>query len=505
MPSSFHRSTTRRRPLARALAGVLATFAVQAEASAPGAQDLADFLLSPSVHDAHLRTPDELARLADTYGLHAYLPDATRATRPVTNCNDNGAGSLRGEIALAASGDTIDLRNLGCSAISLTTGQIAIAVDNLAILGPGRSALTIKAGGGKYENRIFNHSGQGNLVIQGLTVSDGLVGGRASAQNVAGGCIRSNGVLTLGNPFAAALPETGVAVRNCRAIAAAGGLGSGGGLYANQVTLVNSIVSGCELQAQSDGGGFRIDGGGGVFAGSRLLMMNSELVDNDEDGSKYGGGGAAVGLGGEENRSLILSSTIAGNGARFGGGLSLFGNADVRNTTLSGNTAYRGGGLGISGLGSNVTIANSTITANVAITDNTGGGIEALIGGNAIPLTSTLVAGNFRSTSVPSDIANGNSPDSSVSGANNLIGVSAMPVPAGTITGVDPRLRPLGWYGGPTRTHALMADSQAIGAGSNPANETYDQRGNGYPRQVGQRVDIGAFEYSDRIFTNGFD
>ena len=60
----------------------------------------------------------------------------------------------------------------------------------------------------------------------------------------------------------------------------------------------------------------------------------------------------------------------------------------------------------------------------------------------------------------------------------------------------DPMLGPLQNNGGPTFTHALLNGSPAIDAG-NP-NFTpppfYDQRGPGYPRVVGGRIDVGSFE-----------
>ena len=55
-----------------------------------------------------------------------HVPNAT-----VTNCDDDGAGSLRAAIAAASSGDTIDLTALACSTISLTTGFIGVAEDDL--------------------------------------------------------------------------------------------------------------------------------------------------------------------------------------------------------------------------------------------------------------------------------------------------------------------------------------------------------------------------------------
>ena len=79
-------------------------------------------------------------------------------------------------------------------------------------------------------------------------------------------------------------------------------------------------------------------------------------------------------------------------------------------------------------------------------------------------------------------------------------------MPADTLTGIDPQLLPLADNGGPTQTHALASDSPAIDLGNDVAGEAWDQRGPGFPRVIGARADIGAFESNpDRIFANGFE
>jgi hypothetical protein len=67
----------------------------------------------------------------------------------------------------------------------------------------------------------------------------------------------------------------------------------------------------------------------------------------------------------------------------------------------------------------------------------------------------------------------------------------------GNILNVLPLLGPLANNGGPTQTHALLTGSPAINAGSNALASalTTDQRGPGFLRNVGGRVDIGAFEF----------
>src|SRR5262244_3471522 len=58
-------------------------------------------------------------------------------------------GSLRWAVApaQAQSGDTIDMTGVGCSTISLTTGEIFVPQASLTIKGPMASVLTIDATG----------------------------------------------------------------------------------------------------------------------------------------------------------------------------------------------------------------------------------------------------------------------------------------------------------------------------------------------------------------------
>jgi hypothetical protein len=202
----------------------------------------------------------------------------------------------------------------------------------------------------------------------------------------------------------------------------------------------------------------------------------------------------------------VVGSTLSGNTASAGGAISnsATGTLTLINTTISGNTATASGG-GIVVLGGTATIINSTITNNTADSDNNslgnGGGISALAGTTI--LKNTIVSGNFNedgATDAADDVSGTVDPSSSF----NLIGGAAI-------------LGPLADNGGTTQTHALLATSPAIEAGSNanlPADtldldgdldtaETlpFDQRGTTFPRVADssdadaiQTVDIGAYE-----------
>ena len=155
-------------------------------------------------------------------------------------------------------------------------------------------------------------------------------------------------------------------------------------------------------------------------------------------------------------------------------------------------------------------MASTTIAFNKASTNGANGGLSM---GYPATLQSTLISNNL-AAGAPSDVAGqcgltACSPP--VSGANNLIVSSRVPVPNDTLTS-DPLLTPLDNHGGTTLTHGLGPGSPAIdhgndaGAGHRQLHE--DQRGYGYPRITGANADIGAFESGsgpDRIFFDGFD
>jgi CSLREA domain-containing protein len=251
------------------------------------------------------------------------------------------------------------------------------------------------------------------------------------------------------------------------------------------------------------GGNGTNGGGGGVRMVGAVDLTLSAVEVTDNSSSVLNGGGGVLQL---DTGSLlaVLNSTIARNSTGddlSGGGVRIVnGSAFIISSTISGNTAGNGGGGGVSVVTSDgVTIRSSTICNNRGVgLLSSGGGIKTA--NAATPkLSSTIVAGNVAdffandihgTVQAASDhnlIGDETGLMGITNGVNgNLVGTSVAPI--------DPLLGPLQLNGGHTRTHALLAGSQAIDKGFAPGEVTSDQRGLPFVRTFGAAPDIGAFE-----------
>jgi len=457
---------------------------------------------------------------------------AADATSVVSNCNDAGIGSLRNAIAAAPEGDVIDLSGLtasdpGCSAsaISLMTGEIVVAQNDLTILGSGRNALAVTIAP-PIRSRILNHIGDGTtttgtLRIQDLSITSGY-NGVATTASVRGGCIYSRENVQL----------VSAAITNCTAAAYAHGA-VGGGIYARgALTLEHSIVSGNVVRSNAvANGGLALAGGAYVHGG---FVASYSTISNNAAAAEFGdAGGLSINAHSLPGNSTVLikidNSTISGNTAYHSVGGIQFGavHALITNSTISGNTAILGskGGLFVVEPIA-VGIYNSTIAFNSAgVTDSGGRHYSAGATFMGRPYERPSLAGQFDSSSVilrNTLISNnvnssyGSADDFSVvsalfvlpvdiSGANNLIfSEFGTADPPDTLRGICPLLAPLRDNGGATQTHALFSGSPAMDAGAG-SGFSFDQRGQGYPRAVGP-VDIGSYEMQgDVIFAAGMD
>jgi hypothetical protein len=257
--------------------------------------------------------------------------------------------------------------------------------------------------------------------------------------------------------------------------------------------LVTASISGLTIS----GGSFA----GGVGNGGTLTLTNCTVSHNSS--ASYGGvGGSAGGV--SNSGTLTLTNCTVSENSGAGGpnqaGVFNSGTHTLTNCTISGNSGNGflncGGGLVISG---GATLTNCTISGNYANQSASyGGGVCTLdYSGTTTTLANTIVAGN-------TGYAHPDVSGAVTSQGNNLIGMTdgSSGWVSSDLTGTiaqprNPVLAPLGNYGGPTQTMALLPGSPAIDAGNNaliPSGVTTDQRG--LPRIVNRTVDIGAFESS---------
>ena len=406
----------------------------------------------------------------------APVPVHTPRTIPVTDCADTDqATTLRGAIAAAGDGDTVDLGELRCSSITLKLGAIPVRADNLTIRGPNNIAFAIDGAG---RDRVFVHYGSGTLRLERMTVRRGV--NTVSGFHVAGGaCILSGGSVTLDH----------ASVRDCFA---SGEGAYGGGILAGTITLYTSTLSGNVALGANPETFTAAYGGGAMAYFGAISLYDSNVTGNrathalgDTHGSYCTGGGVFADFGGYALRSTVADNYSYGTG----GGLAAHAGVFLTDSTISGNTAKfkAGGGVFMRVFGDGVQLNNSTIAFNNAAD---GGGLYILGQPHAVLIQSTIVAMNSAG-SAAADVA-GSGP-LAIGGTNNLVMATgaAVMLPGDTLRG-DPLLLPLADNGGPTHTHALAQASPARDAGANPAGLTIDQRHR--PRVVGTAADVGAVE-----------
>lgn len=467
-------------------------------------------------------------------------PAAFAVDLHVTNCGDAGTGSLRAAIASAAStGDRVvfDVSTMHCSTITLTSGELQINAEELTIQGPTTSALSID---GNHISRVLNDGvtvgspdSNRKLTINNLTIMNGQ---NTGSTNMDGGCIHSDGDLTLSSST----------VTGCSVISTSGSA-FGGAAFANSLHVYNSMVTNNVASATAPptsqgnfyfaiGAGLLMQGDGDVIIQGSTISSNHAIAS----GVKTVGVGAGLLLFPKAAVS-ITSSSITGNDADLGAGVYLYAadtsslNIVIDRSTVSGNTSAMASGLWISAVGSSLVLKNSTVSGNVST--NTVGGIAAFTATSTFindtiafntaatthyltdprifpagvfaggAMTNTIVAHNTLTGAVESDFGSGGIP---ISGVDNLIMATAADstAPMGTLT-ADPMLGTLANNGGPTMTHALLSGSPAIDAGCGTTQQT-DQRGSGFPRIWGPTTDIGSFEFGDPasgdiIFKASFD
>ncbi len=227
--------------------------------------------------------------------------------------------------------------------------------------------------------------------------------------------------------------------------------------------------------------------GGGIHNNSDSVQLYRTTIDDNRAGE----GGGIYHSNPNENFTYndIVDTTISNNRAvggtlngqpvvGRGGGISVAGAPlqYVRNITISGNEAIgHGGGLyvGVIGGEDGVSLRHATVANNIG--GDGGGGIYH-DGSGDVRLDNSLVAENFKAAGVSDDlwgdfnqlsdsnlIGNGDGSTGFDPLNGNQVGTLANPIIAGIEVLAD--------NGGLTQTHALLANSPAIDAGSTSFDE----------------------------------
>jgi hypothetical protein len=331
----------------------------------------------------------------------------------------------------------------------------------ITISGAGTAATTIDANA---TDRVLKVDAGRTAVVGNLTMRNGLFHGP-------GGGIRNDGVLTL----------TNVVVReNYTTEYCGAGIFNDGQIGIYDSTLTTNIAP------NGSGGGVCNENNGAVTAGLTIFKTTIDHNFASSGGGVYNNNAGVV---------VMIDSTVSGN-------YSVFDGAGLWN-------------------GGTTNVYNSTIALNAADIDDNfigqGGGIYNQIY-SSVNLRNSVVAGNYLDPlpRVPSD-CNGALASYGVNKFWTLSGCTITQVGPGNYwTGMESlaELGPLRDNGGLTRTHALVPPSSLIdgsvfngGASAcvdaNSSLLTVDQRGRS--RIIGSGCDLGAFEYDDHIFRNGFE
>src|SRR5262245_23014980 len=276
------------------------------------------------------------------------------STLTVVNLGDSGAGSLRGQLAAAAPGDSIDFAS-GLSG-TIFLGSVLEVTKGLAVQGPGPDALTLY---GQQATQVFRVAAGVTAGISGLTVAGGW--------DTQGGGIHNDGSLTLDR----------VTVRDNQA-GDAFLPGAGGGVYkapGTSLTITRSTILNNAVYIDM------LQGGGGIYNAGALSVCATTFSGNSVSSGTLANvhSGSAVynasPTGGITPTPTIDSCTFTANGNNS---ISSSGNLTLRRSTVSGDRL-----VGVE-CGGTATIDSCTVTGN-------GGGIEAR---GSLTLVSSTVAGN---------------------------------------------------------------------------------------------------------------
>lgn len=392
------------------------------------------------------------------------------------------------------------IHNSGTMTITASTldgnsANVAGGIDNDATLTLDRSVVVDNVATGGLRSVVLGTGAQGGgilnsgllrVVDSSFSNNEARLSGFLSVPASGGALVNFGTAAILGSAF-----EENRAVSQASGGPSSFASAQGGAIRnSGPMTILGSSFARNRVQATE---GISADARGGAVSSSEPLSITQSVFEENRADSQ--GVRGSIGLGGAiaSNGPLTLSaSTLSGNVVESqggfgpsgaGGGLvqGQSGSASVVNTTISGNRALSGGGLSTDG---------DLMLAHVTLVDNEGGGVVAFTIPPLAPRRLTIASSLFGTNPGGSIVTNGAEVVSM--GGNVFADAPNLPLDPSDRTGADPRLGPLGDNGGPTPTRALLPGSAALDAALPVLGVTTDQRG--VPRPSASAPDSGAFE-----------
>jgi hypothetical protein len=329
-------------------------------------------------------------------------------------------------------------------------------------------------------------SGGAILVRQGTMT---IVGTRLDGNRATGGLTGGRGQAPSGTGAGGAIFGEGhITIQNCRISenTAQGsrawwqpGSGVGGALYnsADGIMRIEATI----LEANAAIGGLESSGakgsalGGSIFNLGDLILNGSSVISSAADASINSGSGTGLAMGGGIANQGLLNAT----------------NSTVSANVVAGTTAQ--GGAFSNGSGGTSRLCFVTLSGNLVKGNQAGNPVTLYVGGGTVALNHAVL--------------NASGQDAGIYGVVTDQGYNLCSDGSGSFSGltsfggVDLKLGPLGYHGGPTPTIPLFPGSPAIDSGDVSATVSVDQRG--HQRPYNGLPDRGAFEVSPPFFILG--
>ncbi|MFN5857322.1 MAG: filamentous hemagglutinin N-terminal domain-containing protein [Pseudanabaenaceae cyanobacterium] len=475
-----------------------------------------------------------------------------------TTVNVGAKGTVQNGVDVAAAGGTVklaaatytlanqvlidkDLTLTGAgSAATTVSGDTKTRVFNIGSVTPSKVNISgLKIADGVATG--IGTDGYGGGILVGLESSLNL--DKADVSNnkaqTSGGGIFSRGVASLQSTAAVNVTNSTFSKNSTDSLGSGGAIGNGTGeLKVSQSTFTENTADSAGGAISNAGkvsiekstfskNSANVTGNGGAIANDtgELKVSQSTFTENTAGSA----GGAISNAGKVAIEKSTFSKNSASTSGAVGNGL---GELTVTSSTFDNNTSTGiGGGGAIGNAGGKISVVNSTFSANTAKADNGGAianangavivdsstfyGNNATIGKGGAIANSDLLVNPPSKLQISNSILVGNT---AISGAQvfsdaatgpvlagaNVIGDTGVLGIVGTTTGETPFIpkgdastvinTTLAENGGPTKTHALAANSIALNAASTKGGATLtttDQRGTA---PSGKR-DIGAFEF----------